>query len=281
MLTVLDAAQRAPLHGRGPRAAVQPRQLAARTRPEGRTSASGTKSTSATLLTQAVEQPVFKENDGNAAAIAELFFGVRPRGDDFLYVFLGSALGAGAVIGGESLRGVSGNAARPRPDAGAAQPPALGAAAATAMGHPAFARVAELARAPSAPSRHQVEQPRRSRSLRQARQRRQCANGSTTASTRSCPPCARRCACSTCRPSCIDCDIDGGLHRRLLIASTAGLRLIAPEARQTPAPPARQLSAATRAPSARRACPCSSTSRRAPTCCAAAGTQPNQETVHA
>ncbi len=54
---------------------------------------------------------VFKENDGNAAAIAELFFGIGREENDFLYVFIGAALGAGAVIGGESLRGSSGNAA--------------------------------------------------------------------------------------------------------------------------------------------------------------------------
>jgi predicted NBD/HSP70 family sugar kinase len=63
------------------------------------------------LLSQAVQQPVFKENDGNAAAIAELFFGVGREENDFLYIFIGAALGAGAVIGGESLRGSSGNAA--------------------------------------------------------------------------------------------------------------------------------------------------------------------------
>jgi predicted NBD/HSP70 family sugar kinase len=64
-----------------------------------------------TLLEQAVQLPVFKENDGTAAAIAELFFGVGREENDFLYVFVGPALGAGAVIGGESLRGSTGNAA--------------------------------------------------------------------------------------------------------------------------------------------------------------------------
>ncbi len=62
-------------------------------------------------LSEAVQQPVFKENDGNAAAIAELFFGVGQHADDFLYLFLGPAIGGGVVIDGEGLRGSSGNAA--------------------------------------------------------------------------------------------------------------------------------------------------------------------------
>ncbi|MBS0426583.1 MAG: ROK family protein, partial [Proteobacteria bacterium] len=62
-------------------------------------------------LAQAVDLPVFQENDGSAAAIAELFFGVGRKENDFLYVYLGAALGAGAVLGGESLRGHTGNAA--------------------------------------------------------------------------------------------------------------------------------------------------------------------------
>ena len=54
--------------------------------------------------------PVFRENDGNAAAIAELFYGVGRRIDDFLYLFLGPAIGGGVVTGGDLLRGSHGNA---------------------------------------------------------------------------------------------------------------------------------------------------------------------------
>jgi predicted NBD/HSP70 family sugar kinase len=54
--------------------------------------------------------PVFSENDGNAAAIAELFYGCGRQCDDFVYVFLGSAVGGGIAIDGDCLRGGSGNA---------------------------------------------------------------------------------------------------------------------------------------------------------------------------
>jgi predicted NBD/HSP70 family sugar kinase len=65
----------------------------------------------AAMLRKALRRPVFSENDGNAAAIAELLFGVGQTESDFLYLFLGPAVGGGAVIGGESLRGHCGNAA--------------------------------------------------------------------------------------------------------------------------------------------------------------------------
>lgn len=50
------------------------------------------------------------ENDVTAASIAELFYGVGRDIDDFLYVFIGPALGGGIVINGESVRGPMGNA---------------------------------------------------------------------------------------------------------------------------------------------------------------------------
>ena len=54
--------------------------------------------------------PVFSENDGNAAAIAELFYGCGRRTDDFIYLFLGAAIGGGIAVDGDCLRGVAGNA---------------------------------------------------------------------------------------------------------------------------------------------------------------------------
>ncbi|TKC87316.1 ROK family protein [Trinickia terrae] len=54
--------------------------------------------------------PVFSENDGNAAAIAELFYGCGRQADDFIYLFIGPAIGGGIAIDGDCLRGVSGNA---------------------------------------------------------------------------------------------------------------------------------------------------------------------------
>jgi predicted NBD/HSP70 family sugar kinase len=60
-------------------------------------------------LAAATGLPVFAENDGTAAAAAELFQGHGRRLDDFLYVFIGAAIGGGVVIEGEYLRGVTGN----------------------------------------------------------------------------------------------------------------------------------------------------------------------------
>jgi predicted NBD/HSP70 family sugar kinase len=54
---------------------------------------------------------VFEENDGTAAAIAELFHGNGRALEDFLYLFIGPAIGAGIVLGGHSVRGSTGNAA--------------------------------------------------------------------------------------------------------------------------------------------------------------------------
>ncbi len=62
------------------------------------------------LLEEAISYPVFSENDGTAAAIAELFSGAGRLADDFLYLFLGPAIGGGVVTGGDCLKGVNGNA---------------------------------------------------------------------------------------------------------------------------------------------------------------------------
>ncbi len=55
--------------------------------------------------------PVTEENDGTAAAIAELFHGHGRSRNDFLYVFIGHAIGGGLVLGGHAVRGSRGNAA--------------------------------------------------------------------------------------------------------------------------------------------------------------------------
>lgn len=54
--------------------------------------------------------PVFLENDGNAAAIAELFYGHGRTLSDFVYLFIGGAVGGGVVLDGDCLRGARGNA---------------------------------------------------------------------------------------------------------------------------------------------------------------------------
>ncbi|WP_210215656.1 ROK family transcriptional regulator [Mongoliimonas terrestris] len=64
----------------------------------------------ALALGRATGQTVFAENDGNAAAIAELFYGKGRQIDDFLYVFIGGAIGGGLVMAGDCVHGVAGNA---------------------------------------------------------------------------------------------------------------------------------------------------------------------------
>ncbi len=62
-------------------------------------------------LSAACGLPVLEENDGTAAAIAELFHGHGRSLDDFLYVFIGPAIGGGLVLGGQCVRGPTGHAA--------------------------------------------------------------------------------------------------------------------------------------------------------------------------
>ncbi|RZF29153.1 ROK family protein [Paraburkholderia sp. UYCP14C] len=62
-------------------------------------------------LSRALGLPVFSENDGNAAVIAEIFYGCGRQRDDFLYLFLGAAIGGGIAIDGDCVRGLTGNAA--------------------------------------------------------------------------------------------------------------------------------------------------------------------------
>ena len=54
--------------------------------------------------------PVELCNDGTAACAAECFFGSLPPMRDFLYVFIGSFIGGGVVLGGNVVQGRSGNA---------------------------------------------------------------------------------------------------------------------------------------------------------------------------
>ena len=53
---------------------------------------------------------VLTENDGTAAAVAELFRGAGRELDSFLYIFVGTAIGGGVVLGGDYYRGAKGNA---------------------------------------------------------------------------------------------------------------------------------------------------------------------------
>ncbi|WP_237153154.1 ROK family protein [Oryzibacter oryziterrae] len=64
----------------------------------------------AMALARETGMSVFTENDGNAAAIAELFYGRGRQIDDFVYIFIGGAVGGGVVVSGDCLHGVNGNA---------------------------------------------------------------------------------------------------------------------------------------------------------------------------
>ncbi|MFD1625996.1 ROK family transcriptional regulator [Azospirillum griseum] len=64
----------------------------------------------AAQLGEATGLPVFRENDGTAAAVAEMFRGCGRELQSFVYLFIGSAIGGGLVMNGEYYRGVTGNA---------------------------------------------------------------------------------------------------------------------------------------------------------------------------
>jgi predicted NBD/HSP70 family sugar kinase len=65
----------------------------------------------AARLRETLDVPVFVENDGTTAAVAELFRGHGRELDDFAVVFIGTAVGGGLVLGGSYRRGTTGNAA--------------------------------------------------------------------------------------------------------------------------------------------------------------------------
>lgn len=54
--------------------------------------------------------PVWAENDGKAATIAELMNGVGRRVDNFAYFYLATGVGGGIVVNGQLLAGKGGNA---------------------------------------------------------------------------------------------------------------------------------------------------------------------------
>jgi predicted NBD/HSP70 family sugar kinase len=53
---------------------------------------------------------VFRENDGTAAAVAEMFRGRGRELDSFVHVFIGAAIGGGIVLNNEYYRGATGYA---------------------------------------------------------------------------------------------------------------------------------------------------------------------------
>ena len=61
-------------------------------------------------LAERMRLPMFVDNDGNAAALAERYFGVAQGVEDFAYVGANTGLGSALVIGGHTHYGVSGAA---------------------------------------------------------------------------------------------------------------------------------------------------------------------------
>jgi glucokinase-like ROK family protein len=62
------------------------------------------------MWTERFDLPVFVENDGNAAALGEYYFGVARGVEDFIYLSAGVGLGGGIVLGGKLFRGSTGYA---------------------------------------------------------------------------------------------------------------------------------------------------------------------------
>ena len=63
-----------------------------------------------TMLADALDLPVWLENDGNAAAAGESLFGAGQRLQSFAYLYVARGLGGGVVLDGRLLRGFHGNA---------------------------------------------------------------------------------------------------------------------------------------------------------------------------
>jgi predicted NBD/HSP70 family sugar kinase len=61
-------------------------------------------------LAMATGFDVHEENDGTAAAIAELFHGFGREKEDFVYFFVGPAIGGGVILDGDYRRGIGGAA---------------------------------------------------------------------------------------------------------------------------------------------------------------------------
>ncbi|MBV9654495.1 MAG: ROK family protein [Acetobacteraceae bacterium] len=61
-------------------------------------------------LRKRLDVSVFVENDGTAVAVAELFGGLGREFDDFVSVFIGTAIGGGLVLRGECRQGATSNA---------------------------------------------------------------------------------------------------------------------------------------------------------------------------
>ena len=62
------------------------------------------------VLSNYFDCPIYVENEANAAALGEYYFGATRNLQDFIYLSTGFGLGCGYVIGGKLFRGMSGYA---------------------------------------------------------------------------------------------------------------------------------------------------------------------------
>ena len=62
------------------------------------------------ILRQKLKLPVSVENDANAAALGEFFFGFGRRTNHFIYITVSTGIGSGIVVNGQLLRGETGTA---------------------------------------------------------------------------------------------------------------------------------------------------------------------------
>ena len=62
------------------------------------------------LIEQRFNRPVWVENDGSAAAVGELLYGVGRRYRSFAYLYFAAGFGGGVIVDGELMRGRLGNA---------------------------------------------------------------------------------------------------------------------------------------------------------------------------
>ncbi|WP_112141522.1 ROK family transcriptional regulator [Glycomyces dulcitolivorans] len=62
------------------------------------------------MLAERLDCPVVLEKDGAAAAVGERWVGRTDRASDFVYLYVGTGVGSGLVLNGETYRGASANA---------------------------------------------------------------------------------------------------------------------------------------------------------------------------
>ena len=62
------------------------------------------------ILSDAFHLPIYIENDANAAALGEHFYGAAKNIDNFIFLLCGKGIGAGIIVDGKLLRGSRGYA---------------------------------------------------------------------------------------------------------------------------------------------------------------------------